>query len=79
MTQAEKIFYFLCVGFEMCDSMELARSPAARLCLEVGPPLANVMENWRNVMAVFFPQPPFFFCSSLKNDFRHFIYIFNHG
>ena len=57
MAQAEKIFYFLCVGFEMCDSMELAGSPAARLWLEAGPPLANVMENRRNFMAVFSLSP----------------------
>lgn len=63
MAQAEKIFYyfffpfFVCVGFAMCDSMEQARSPAARLWLEAGPPLANVMENRRNFMAVFSFSP----------------------
>lgn len=33
MTGAEKIFYYLCVcvEFKMCDSMERAGSPAARL------------------------------------------------
>lgn len=62
MAEAEKIFYFfLCVGFEMCDSMERARSPAARLWLEAGPPLANVMENRRNFMAVFSLSPLFSF------------------
>lgn len=45
----------------MCDSMELARSPAARLWLEAGPPLANVMENRRNFMAVFSLSPLFSF------------------
>lgn len=61
MAGAEKIFYFLCVGFEMCDSMERAGSPAARLWLEAGPPLANVMENRRNFMAVFSLSPLFSF------------------
>ena len=65
MVEAEKIFHFiyifLCVGFEMCDCMERARSPAARLWLEAGPPLANVMENWRNFMAVFSLSPFFSF------------------
>lgn len=59
MGEAEKIFYFLCVGFAICDSMELARSPAAWLWLEAGPPLANVMENRRNFMAVFSLRPFF--------------------
>lgn len=54
-------FIFLCVGFEMCDSMEWAGSPAARLRLEAGPPLANVMENRRNFMAVFSLSPLFSF------------------
>lgn len=64
----------------MCDSMEPVRSPAVPLCLEAGPPLANVMEKGRHFRAAS-PSlsPPFFFCSPLKNDFRHFIYIFNHG
>lgn len=62
MAGAEKIFYFfLCVGFAMCDSMERAGSPAARLWLEAGPPLANVMENRRNFMAVFSLSPLFSF------------------
>lgn len=39
MAEAEKIFYFfVCVGFEMCDSMGRAGSPAARLWLGAGPP-----------------------------------------
>lgn len=82
MAPAEKIFYFifflLCVGFEMCDSMEQPGTPAARPWLGVGPPLANVMENWEEFYGCLFPQL-FFLLSSLKNDFRHFIYIFNHG
>lgn len=45
----------------MCDSMERACSPAARLWLEAGPPLANVMENRRNFMAVFSLSPLFSF------------------
>lgn len=57
----KRYFIFLCVGFAMCDSMERACSPAARLWLEAGPPLANVMEKRRNFMAVF-SLSSFFFC-----------------
>lgn len=53
MAQTEKIFHVFCVwGIgEMCDSMEPARSPAVPLCLEAGPPLANVMEKGRHFRA----------------------------
>lgn len=57
----KRYFIFLCVGFAMCDSMERACSPAARLWLEAGPPLANVMEKRRNFMAVFSLSPLFSF------------------
>lgn len=45
----------------MCDSMEPVRSPAVPLCLEAGPPLANVMEKGRHFRAASpLSQPPLF-------------------
>ncbi len=63
MAQTEKIFHVFCVwGIgEMCDSMEPVRSPAVPLCLEAGPPLADVMEKGRHFRAASpLSQPPFF-------------------
>ena len=59
MTEAEKIFYFLCVGFEMCDSMERARSPAVRLWLEAGP-LWLMLWRIGGILWLSFPSAPFF-------------------
>lgn len=58
MAVAEKIFYFLCVGFEMCDSMELAP-----LLLGSGYKLAPLwLMLWRigGIFWLSFPSAPFF-------------------
>lgn len=81
MAPAEKIFYFILFSCEWdlrCVILRSSGFPAAQPGLATGPPLANVMENWEEFYGCLSPQL-FFLLSSLKNDFRHFIYIFNHG
>lgn len=81
MAPAEKIFYFSlsCVWDLRRVTLEqpgpLLLSPGS----ETGPPLASVMESWEEFYGCLSPLSSFFLLSSLKNDFRHFIYIFNQG
>lgn len=81
MAPAEKIFYFIlfsCVWGWRCAIVRSSRVPCCSARLATGPPLANVVENGEGFYGCLPPQLSFLL-SSLKNDFRHFIYIFNHG